>query len=662
MWIYKWNVKIAGIGWGFSPENTWNIGDVLERTSTWYEWDWALWTRVSTLEWEIVLKANTADVYDKTAIDTKVQQLEDEIEQSGWSSWFWKTATVWLFANASWWNLWLMNNTNQYTTNATYNANRADNTKTWSDANVSITTTPFWTNVNSINRMNIYYNIWWLTTSFKSIIRPTWVISNQVFANDADADYSFIPMYWNDINYLVYGYRATSTVPDEHVYIASYDISWNHINEYKVDWWYDSAALSRCWYWLWAKPNWNWQEIAMYIPDVANNTVSKIWLFNQFDTTSWNSITWIWVWWSWKYIYYLIFTPKSNSSWAWPDDNISVRAIDTETWTDAKVWWTWWWWNRWWWKICDSWNLTRIYFWKDSSWGWYENRWYVEYNRDTKAITSEVSMTQAEIDEFFSSHVSWEYSDFTNWELLVNLENTSNWIAIFNWEEVWDWYFLRWWDNSKKEYTYRISWFVIYPNNNATLNLSLNNNILRRWYSTNNGWWAVNNIWTTVAYSKSTSTNINSQNITLSLVWSWIQSTSTLTIQPTNNNIENNALLNMWDINNPTTSTWLELDIDWYTYKWEADILIAVSSVNSNTAVNINWDLTKYARVLLLRADDSNNHYWHSFEFVPKYMPSWDYKISYDIWSNRYYSTINSTRTTISTNTTVYWMLMLGYK
>ena len=67
MWIYKWNIKIAGIGWGFSPENAWNTGDVLERTSTWYAWDWTLLTRVSAVEskvWDWVSDAAFSSAWD----------------------------------------------------------------------------------------------------------------------------------------------------------------------------------------------------------------------------------------------------------------------------------------------------------------------------------------------------------------------------------------------------------------------------------------------------------------------------------------------------------------------------------------------------------------------------------------------------------------------
>ena len=649
---------ITSISWRLTTAE-WDITDI--------KWD------IADIEDELALKANTADVYDKTAIDTKVQQLEDEIEQSGWSSWFWKTATVWLFANASWGNFWLMNNTNQYTTNATYNANRADNTVTWWTVSVDIQTTPFWDTINSVNRMNVYYKISDVEVDSKWIIRPNGSYSNQ----KAWVDWYFwyLPRYWHNENYQTYSYRATSTVPDEHVYMASYDINWNHITEYKVDWGYDSEALSYRWYWIWARTNPNGVEWAVYYPNLENNSVSRAAFSINYDLSGSIWCTPFAVWWWGKYIYYINeWTSDRSSSYWWP---LNLWIFDTTTmsgsdeyWHSTPVW------TQKWWKWYQAWNKCRIYFYKyfyssgnppetyDYQW------WWFEINIDTKEVSNVTNMWYNNVRGFIDAHPKWEYDNFNDWNLLTNMENTSNWRAYFNWEEVWDWYFERWWDNVKWEYCYHPSWLVKYPYNNAVLSLSLNwiwwaHNTLRRWYSTGNWWWAINNIWTLTNYSSSESKIIGSKNILLSLMWSWIQSTSSLSIQPTANNIQDNTLLNMWTINNNTTSTWLELDIDWYIYKWEADILVASSQNNANTAININWDLTKYARVLLLRAEDNNNRYWHSFEFVPKYMPSWDYKINLryeDYYNNRYFSTISSDRKTISSNFTTYWMLMLGYK
>lgn len=663
MWIYKWNVKIAGIGWGFSPENAWNIGDVLERTSTWYEWDWTLWTRVSTLEWEIVLKANTADVYDKTAIDTKVQQLEDEIEQSGWSSWFWKTATVGLFANASWWNFWLMNNTNQYSTNSTYNSNRADNTLTWDWAlSISITSPMFWTTLKWVNRYNAYYNISWISNNNTKTVRPNCDISNQVKTD-------IIPVYWTNNNYTVYQYNIDISGWGSQrwtISIASVDTDWTHLTETVVTN-PDFDAKSYRWYWLWARTpsnsSWEW---AYFCLNSAWDGVDRYTMFIYRDiwTPGFDPFA---VWWDGRYIYYITTTMTENSSSMYSGWTLCLCVFDTLNKTSTEIWNVWAYTNYQSYKCYESWNLARIYFYKYwKIWSWspsYENYWYVEFNKNTATVTWTGSMTYDEVVAFMNAHPKWEYDNFNDFNLSTNLEASPDWYAYFNWEKVGKWYFSRWWDNAKKEYWYANGDLVLYSSNYWYVKLEVWWQVVEKWECDNHWWWIIPSIWTVKNFYSTDYITTSNPTITLKAKWLW--STWSIVLQPTNNNIENNALLNMWDINNPTTSTWLELDIDWYTYKWDADILVASSQNNANTAININWDLTKYARVLLLRAEDNNNRYWDSFEFVPKYMPSWDYKINLryeDYYNNRYYSTISSDRTTISSNFTTYWMLMLGYK
>lgn len=53
MAIYRWATKLAWIWKGFSPENTGNTWDKLEKTNTWYQW----------VEWELVEINNIPDDY-----------------------------------------------------------------------------------------------------------------------------------------------------------------------------------------------------------------------------------------------------------------------------------------------------------------------------------------------------------------------------------------------------------------------------------------------------------------------------------------------------------------------------------------------------------------------------------------------------------------------
>ena len=39
MALYKWDIKVSGVGGAFSPENPWSTWQVLKKTATGYSWE-----------------------------------------------------------------------------------------------------------------------------------------------------------------------------------------------------------------------------------------------------------------------------------------------------------------------------------------------------------------------------------------------------------------------------------------------------------------------------------------------------------------------------------------------------------------------------------------------------------------------------------------------
>lgn len=64
MALYRWSTKLAGIGAGFVPENTWTEGQVLTKTATGYSyqdvpWSDYTWVTKTISSWEVEIWLRT---------------------------------------------------------------------------------------------------------------------------------------------------------------------------------------------------------------------------------------------------------------------------------------------------------------------------------------------------------------------------------------------------------------------------------------------------------------------------------------------------------------------------------------------------------------------------------------------------------------------------
>ena len=612
----------------FTPESAWNTEDILEKTATWYDWTW-----LKTINWQ------------------KITGTWD-INTSWWIAWYWDSALVWLFANANWWNFWLLNSQAQYATNSTYEANRADNTKTWNWAlEITVSSPTALSSIDSIKRYNVYYNIWWLSNSTTWAIRPSWSISDQVKTD-------IIPMYWTTTNYTVYDYRATSSVPDEHVYIASINKQWTHINEYKIDGAYDSTTKTNYWFWLWADRS----EYCYFYPNTSTGSVDRAVFSLDVQSSSWQR------WFApfavgnnWRYIYYI----KDWSSAWWSPSNLwvinlwvfdtSAKTDDFNVWNSQDVWW-----NRAW-KWYQVWNDIRIYFYKyfgsnpatDYQW------WYFKLATNTKAVTSVTNMTYEEVTEFLNNHPCWVYDNFTNWNLLINCEETADWYAYFNWEKVWKGYFTRWRDNNKKEYWYSWANLILFSWTDWYINLEVWWNVVEKWQANWKWWWMMPDLTSPKKYSSSTP--ITTSNASISLKAKWLWSWWSITLQPTSNNLQDVAQFRMRWTGSLDESTWMEIWTSWLdSSHW--DVLAVAWDLRQNTSINIIWDITRYNKVAIYRSVHALTYeLWYIDEIFPYYMPDGAYHIAIDISDNSHCSVISADRKTYSSDCATTWTLIIWY-
>lgn len=265
------------------------------------------------------------------------------------------------------------------------------------------------------------------------------------------SEFGYIPISDSNENCSVYNYAATSSVPDEHVYIASYSDDWTqHLKEYKIDWAFDSRWYGYQGYWIRCyASSWYWINGWYYYP--SGTSVWKFW-FNPCYDDSWLSYSPFAVAKNGRYIYYFALTTadENRCSWVWV-----VYLIDTLNKTCTDIWHCNWWRCRsGWCRFYETKDKVRVYFnwtfsWSYSEWG------YLEVDKNAGTCGSFVSLGYDNTWTYMSAHPNGEYDNFDSMNLLTNLWTTW-WRSYFCWVDVGSWgYFQRGWDNKNKEYIYR---------------------------------------------------------------------------------------------------------------------------------------------------------------------------------------------------------------